>query len=111
MATTTSRPWRTLIIFVLATVALLAGAASVGTWEPKLGLDLQGGQRITLKASASGGGGITAAKLDEAVGIISSRVNGAGVAEAEVSTQGKDIIIVEIPGKPDDDIELGEASA
>ncbi|MBA3311317.1 MAG: protein translocase subunit SecD [Nocardioidaceae bacterium] len=83
---------------------MFAAAAALGSWKPRLGLDLQGGTRITLQASAQEGG-VTQAKLDQAVGIISDRVNGAGVAEAEVTTQGDDIIIVEIPGKVGDDLE------
>ncbi len=83
---------------MLVVGAMFVAAAAVGNWKPRLGLDLQGGTRITLQAKSSGGA-ITQAKLDEAVGIISNRVNGAGVAEAEVTTQGQDIIVIEIPGK------------
>ncbi|MBA3233712.1 MAG: protein translocase subunit SecD [Propionibacteriales bacterium] len=104
MATKTSRPGRTLVVFLLLIVAMFAGVAAIGTWKPRLGLDLQGGTRITLQAKSSGGGSITPDKLDEAVGIISSRVNGAGVAEAEVTTQGDDIIVIEIPGEVDNDL-------
>jgi preprotein translocase subunit SecD len=104
VAARTSRPGRTLIVFLLVLGGLFAAAAAVGSWKPKLGLDLQGGQRITLQAKSTGGGGVTPDKLDEAVGIISNRVNGAGVSESEVSTQGSDIIIVEIPGKPGKDL-------
>src|SRR3954454_18746258 len=74
--------------------------AALGNWKPKLGLDLQGGTRITLQAQAIGGS-VTSDKLNQAKDIISARVNGSGVAEAEVTTQGKDIVIVEIPGKVD----------
>jgi preprotein translocase subunit SecD len=91
---------------------MLAGAASLGSWKPHLGLDLAGGQRITLQAKPSAGGDVNKANLDQAVNIISNRVNGAGVAEAEVSTQGNDIIIVEIPGKPDENLasRIGETA-
>ncbi len=105
MATKTSRPGRTLALFLAVVLAMFAAAAAIGSWKPKLGLDLQGGTRITLQAKTDTGGGVTRAKLDEAVGIISSRVNGAGVAEAEVTTQGEDIIIVEIPGAGNKDLE------
>lgn len=105
MATKTSRPGRTLTVFLLVIAGMFAAAAAVGSWKPRLGLDLQGGTRITLQAKASGGGSVTSDKLDEAVGIISSRVNGAGVAESAVSTQGSDIIVVEIPGKVDKNLE------
>jgi preprotein translocase subunit SecD len=104
VAARASRPGRTLIVFLLVIGGLFAAASAVGSWKPKLGLDLQGGQRITLQAKSTGGGGVTPDKLDEAVGIISNRVNGAGVSESEVSTQGSDIIIVEIPGKPGKDL-------
>ena len=99
MATRTSHPGRTLIIFLLVIVGMFAWCAAIGEWKPKLGLDLQGGQRITLKATTTTGGGITKEKLDEAAGIISQRVNGVGVAESEVSTQGSNIIVVEVPGE------------
>jgi preprotein translocase subunit SecD len=104
VAVQSSHPVRTLVIFAVVIVAMLAGAASLGSWKPRLGLDLEGGQRITLQAKPSIGGDINKANLDKAVNIISNRVNGAGVSEAEVSTQGNDIIVVEIPGKPDENL-------
>ncbi len=72
---------------------------SNGEWTPKLGLDLQGGTRITLEASTATGEDITPEKLEEARGIIDQRVNGHGVAESEVATQGQRNIVVEIPGE------------
>ncbi len=105
MATKTSRPGRTLVVFLLVIGVMYGATAAIGNWKPKLGLDLQGGTRITLQAKSSGGGSITSDKLDQAVDIISSRVNGAGVSEAQVTTQGSDIIIVEIPGKVDKNLE------
>jgi preprotein translocase subunit SecD len=107
-----SHPVRTLAIFACVIVAMLVGAMSLGSWKPHLGLDLAGGQRITLQAKPSSGGDVNKQNLDQAVNIISSRVNGAGVAEAEVSTQGDDIIVVEIPGKPDDNLaaRIGETA-
>ena len=79
--------------------ALYGGVALSGEWKPKLGLDLQGGTRITLEASTATGEKPTAAKLEEARGIIDQRVNGTGVAEAEVAVQGGRNIVVEIPGQ------------
>ncbi len=98
MAKKTPRPARTLLIFGL-TIVVLYGLAALGqTWKPRLGLDLEGGTRITLSAIPQGGA-ITQTKLKQAASIVDARVNGTGVSEAEVSTQGDRNIIVEIPGK------------
>jgi len=99
VATKTARPGRRLIIFALIVAALYAGVALAGQWKPKLGLDLQGGTRITLEASTTNGQKVTPQNLEEARGIIDQRVNGSGVAESEVGTQGGNTIVVEIPGQ------------
>ncbi len=104
MATNASRPGRRLIVFALLIAALFGGVALSGQWKPKLGLDLQGGTRITLEASTATGEQITQEKLQEARGIIEQRVNGQGVAEAEVAVQGNNNIVVEIPGKNRQDL-------
>ncbi|MET0448902.1 MAG: protein translocase subunit SecD [Aeromicrobium sp.] len=101
------RPGRTLALFLGAIVALYGLVALIGVtgdkgddspWHPKLGLDLEGGTRISLQAKAESGG-IDADKLEQARNIIDQRVNATGVAEAEVTTQGSDQIIIEIPGE------------
>jgi preprotein translocase subunit SecD len=95
------RPGRTLLVF-LALIGVMFGlVALAGTWKPRLGLDLQGGTRITLVTV----GETTEASLAEAAGIIDQRVNGSGVTESEVTTQGDSIIVVEIPGKSRRDLE------
>ena len=99
MATKASRPGRILIAFGLVTAALYAGVAAAGDWTPRLGLDLQGGTRITLQAKTEAGGQPPADQMEEAKDIIEQRVNGRGVTEAEVAVQGDDQIIVEIPGQ------------
>ncbi len=95
MARRTARPGRTLVVFFLAVVIAYGLVALGGTWKPALGLDLQGGTRIQLQAKGSP----TAESLNEARGIIDQRVNGSGITEAEVTTQGGNLIVVEIPGK------------
>ncbi len=90
-----ARPGRTLIAY-FAGLAILFGLVAIGgVWKPELGLDLQGGTRITLIAK----GNPDAANLEEARKIIDQRVNGSGVSEAEVVKEGSGIIVVEIPGK------------
>src|SRR5438876_3287150 len=88
--TAASRPGRPLIAVLLIIVALFAWMFGTGHRTPRLGLDLQGGTSITLvPRAASGGGKITSQQVDQAVDIIRQRVNGIGVAEAEVTKQGQ----------------------
>jgi preprotein translocase subunit SecD len=88
-------PGRTLVVFFLVVALSYGLVALAGVWKPKLGLDLQGGTRITLIAK----GDVSSGSLAEARGIIADRVNGSGVAEAEVATQGNKYVVVEIPGE------------
>ena len=96
MAGQGTRATRTLVIFFLFTAVVFGLVALAGSWTPKLGLDLQGGTRITLIAKDENN---SADNLEEARRIIDSRVNGSGVSEAEVTTQGNRFIVVEIPGE------------
>ena len=95
MAAKTSRPGRTLIVFFVGLAIAYGLVALAGSWKPELGLDLQGGTRITLIAKDDP----SAENLEQARQIIDQRVNGSGVSEAEVVTQGGRFIVVEIPGK------------
>jgi preprotein translocase subunit SecD len=96
------RPGRTLVVFFLGVVVMYGLVALAGTWKPALGLDLQGGLRITLTAT----GDYTDENLEEARRIIDQRVNGKGVVEAEVTTQSGEFIVVEIPGSTENRREL-----
>ncbi|MEU8562231.1 protein translocase subunit SecD [Streptomyces cyaneofuscatus] len=93
------RPGRALVIILIAMVALAGGMFLSGHTTPRLGIDLAGGTSITLKAKNQPGkpNAINPTNMDTAVGIIERRVNGLGVSEAEVQTQGSDNIIVNIP--------------
>nr|WP_240968976.1 protein translocase subunit SecD [Streptomyces sp. HNM0575] len=66
---------------------------------PRLGIDLAGGTSITLEAKNQPGkpDAINPTNMNTAVGIIERRVNGLGVSEAEVQTQGDRHIIANIP--------------
>src|SRR5689334_4639645 len=100
MARKTPRPARTLAVFLVALAIAYGLVALGGTWKPALGLDLEGGTRITLVAQ----GNPSKDNLNEARGIIDQRVNGSGVAEADVTTSGKNLIIIEVPGKNSQDL-------
>ncbi|MEV1018696.1 protein translocase subunit SecD [Micromonospora sp. NPDC049801] len=103
-----------LIFVVLYLLVFFAGGAS-GSFkdrlEPRLGLDLIGGTRVTLEATNSvDGKPPTAENLEEARQIIESRVNAFGVAEAEVVTEGNRNIVISLPGENRDLTDVGSAA-
>ena len=67
--------------------------------EMRLGLDLQGGTRLLLRASVPDDfeGDLDTA-LDGTITVLRRRVDGAGVAEAEITRQGEQDISVQLPG-------------
>ncbi|WP_405391960.1 protein translocase subunit SecD [Streptomyces sp. NBC_01102] len=94
-----SKPGRALALILIAMVALTGGMFLSGHTTPRLGIDLAGGTSITLKAKSQPGKpeAINETNMNTAVSIIERRVNGLGVSEAEVQTQGTSNIIVNIP--------------
>ncbi|WP_405003774.1 protein translocase subunit SecD [Kitasatospora purpeofusca] len=102
MATPKSRPrdgypGRALALILVVTVGLVALMFGTGNTKPRLGIDLAGGTSITLSAKSSDPKAINKSSMGIATGIIEQRVNGMGVSEAEVQTQGDRNIIVNIP--------------
>jgi preprotein translocase subunit SecD len=96
-ASAQSRPGRSLALILIAIAALTGGMFASGHTTPRLGIDLAGGTSITLKAKSGQESAINKTNLDTAVDIMNRRVNGLGVSEAEVQTQGDRNIIVNIP--------------
>ncbi|MFK0111396.1 protein translocase subunit SecD [Streptomyces sp. NPDC091217] len=96
-ASAQSKPGRSLALILIAIVALTGGMFASGHTTPRLGIDLAGGTSITLQAKADQGSAINKANMKTAVDIMNNRVNGLGVSEAEVQTQGTSNIIVNIP--------------
>jgi preprotein translocase subunit SecD len=78
---------------------------------PRLGLDLIGGTTVTLSAKTSTGQPPSAESLETARQIIENRVNGLGVAEAEVVTEGNTNIVVSVPGQDNEDVKRIGAAA
>ncbi|GAA0653363.1 protein translocase subunit SecD [Streptomyces thermocarboxydovorans] len=98
-ASAQSKPWRSLALILIAIVGLTAGMFASGHTTPRLGIDLAGGTSITLRAEPEAGqeSAINKTNMETAVSIMERRVNGLGVSEAEVQTQGDRNIIVNIP--------------
>lgn len=77
---------------------------SDATWTPKLALDLEGGTQIILEPVLEEGadeGAITPETITEAINVIRQRVDASGVAEAEITSSGNNIV-VGLPGTPDE---------
>jgi protein-export membrane protein SecD len=69
--------------------------------ETKLGLDLEGGLRVEYQALPAEGRSPDAAALGVIRRVMEDRVNGSGVAEPVITTQGTDRVVVELPGVSD----------
>ncbi|NED16501.1 protein translocase subunit SecD [Streptomyces sp. SID9124] len=93
------KPGRSLALILIVMAALTGGMFLAEQPTPRLGIDLAGGTSITLEAKAEPGQekAINKTNMDTAVQIMERRVNGLGVSEAEVQTQGNRNIIVNIP--------------
>jgi len=87
------RKHRISLIFVLLVAAGSLAATVASGNEPQLGLDLQGGASVVLQPKTK----VSSSVLDQAIGIIRTRVDALGVAEPEISRQGS-AIIVQLPG-------------
>ncbi|MGW3987487.1 protein translocase subunit SecD [Streptomyces sp. NPDC004830] len=98
-ASAQSKPGRSLALILIAIAALTGGMFASGHTKPRLGIDLAGGTSITLRAVSEPGqeNAINKTNMDTAVEIMERRVNGLGVSESEVQTQGSRNIIVNIP--------------
>jgi preprotein translocase subunit SecD len=87
----------TLFLVMLIGVYLLVFLTGDKQARPKLGIDLQGGTRVTLTARTPDGSAPTREALNQAQQIISARVNGLGVSGSEVIIDGSNLVIT-VPG-------------
>ncbi|MGC5627893.1 protein translocase subunit SecD [Georgenia sp. Z1344] len=111
------RPVRTLLgllVLVVALVGTLAAGNLAGSASPvpRLALDLEGGTQVILTPRTTDGSAIDDEDVVQAIEIIRNRVDGSGVAEAEISSQGGQNIVVGIPGRASEEtLELISRSA
>ena len=93
------RPARYLSLFLILLIGVYLLVFLTGNKQakPKLGIDLQGGTRVTLTARTPDGSRPTREALGQAQQIISARVNGLGVSGSEVVIDGDNLVIT-VPG-------------
>jgi preprotein translocase subunit SecD len=92
-------PARYLSVFLLMLIGIYLLVFLTGDKHaaPKLGIDLQGGTRVTLTARTPDGSRPSREALAQAQQIISARVNGLGVSGSEVVVDGDNLVIT-VPG-------------
>jgi preprotein translocase subunit SecD len=103
-----------LLFVILGAMVWFSGPDKAGWQErlqPRLGLDLVGGTRVTLNAVTKDGNPPPAGDLEQARQIIETRVNARGVSEAQVVIEGQDKIVISVASRADDAIkDVGQAS-
>lgn len=106
------------LITLAVLIAVIFGTVFAGSkfsdaeWTPNLALDLEGGTQIILTPFTADGSEITQADVQQAIEIIRQRVDASGVAEAEITSQGGQNIVVALPGEPSKEtLELVRQSA
>ncbi len=94
-----AHPFRLLGVYAALLAVIYALVFFTGDHSPsaKLGIDLQGGTRVTLTARTPDGKEPSKESLQKAQEIIESRVNGLGVSGSEVVIDGDNLVIT-VPG-------------
>src|SRR5881396_345937 len=90
-----------LILAALAGVAALAIPGSPVHKKVTLGLDLQGGLEVVLRADPAKGQKLDSAALDRSVSIMRQRIDKLGVSEPEIRKQGSNQIVIQLAGVKD----------
>ena len=85
--------------FILLLVAGLIAASFVfiATKKTRLGLDLKGGVELVYKAEKTAVSPVNPAALQRAVDVMNNRVNQLGVTQPQITTEGKNLIDVQLP--------------
>jgi len=86
------------LVLTLLLVAFCLEAVIPPQKKIHLGLDLRGGTSFLLRLVGQNGEEITPATLDQAIEVIRKRVDQFGVSEPVIAAQGRDRILVQIPG-------------
>ena len=86
------------ILAALVGVAFLAAPSSPVHKKLTLGLDLQGGLEVVLKAVPPKGHTLTAEDMTRSIDIMRQRIDKLGVSEPEIRKQGSDQIVIQLAG-------------
>ena len=98
--------WDSMTKFLVMTFAIILGFAFYAkpvAFSIRQGLDLQGGTHVVLQAVDTPDAKVDDDAVNRVVKIIERRINELGLTEPTIQRQGKDRIIVELPGVKDPD--------
>lgn len=98
--------WNSMAKFLVMTFAIVIAFllyAKPIAFSIRQGLDLQGGTHVVLQAVDTPDAKVDDDAVNRVVKIIENRINSLGLTEPTIQRQGKDRIIVELPGVKDPD--------
>lgn len=96
--------WRLGIVALVVIAALVTVFPISG--KINLGLDLKGGAHIVLQAKESADSKVTEDSIERLLAVLRNRVDQYGVAEPVIQREGRDRVIVDLPGIQDPDAAL-----
>jgi len=96
--------WRLGIVAIVVVAALVTVFPISG--KINLGLDLKGGAHIVLQAKESADSKVTEDSIKRLLAVLRNRVDQYGVAEPVIQREGRDRVIVDLPGIQDPDAAL-----
>lgn len=96
--------WRLGIVVVVVLAALITVFPITG--KINLGLDLKGGAHIVLQAKETVENKVTEDSIERLLAVLRNRIDQYGVAEPVIQREGRDRVIVDLPGIQDPDAAL-----
>ncbi|SRR6056297_92912 len=96
--------WRLIIVSLVIVAALVSVFPIKG--RINLGLDLKGGAHILLQAKGTEASPLTDDSIDRLLAVLRNRVDQYGVTEPVIQREGKDRVIVDLPGVEDPEAAL-----
>lgn len=96
--------WRLLLVAVVVVAALISVFPIKG--RINLGLDLKGGAHIVLQAKGTETNPVTDDSIERLLAVLRNRIDQYGVSEPLIQRQGKQRVIVDLPGIDDPEAAL-----
>jgi len=96
--------WRLILVAAVIVAGLFAVFPIQG--RVRLGLDLKGGAHIVLLAKETAESPLTDDSIDRLIAVLRNRVDQYGVTEPVIQRQGKDRVILDLPGIQDPEAAL-----